>query len=120
MAFIELRFLGACGYLKKAIACIEERGLCKNMYLDPYSGRVSASGALLCAFGVKEKDILTWSGDLDDLALMSNKSSLARELFNLLEGVVDEDLEIWNDISSQDEVTRAFRRLINLIEISVT
>ena len=115
MGLMEVRFLGATKHLESAIHILDERGLCKNMYLNPYSKNVSATGALLCALGVPDEDILTWSGDVTELPL-----AMCQELLNLLEGLVDDDLESWSDRSSLDEVKHALRRLINLIEISVT
>ena len=120
MGLMEVRFLGATKHLESAIHILDERGLCKNMYLNPYSKNVSATGALLCALGVPDEDILTWSGDVTELPLIDRDMAMCQELLNLLEGLVDDDLESWSDKASLDEVKHALKRLINLIEISVT
>jgi hypothetical protein len=117
---MEVRFLGASKRLERTIQVLDERGLCKNMYVNPYSKTVSMTGALLCAFGVPDENILAWGGDVTELPLIDKDRAMFQELLNLLEGVVDDDLESWSDKSSQDEVKHALNRLINLIEISVT
>ena len=117
---MEVRFLGATKYLESSIHILDERGLCKNMYLNPYSKTVSATGALLCAFGVSDENILAWGGEVTELPLIDRDMAMCQELLNLLEGLVDDDLESWSDKASLDEVKHALKRLINLIEISVT
>ena len=117
---MEVRFLGASKRLERTIQVLDERGLCKNMYVNPYSKTVSMTGALLCAFGVPDENILAWGGDVTELPLIDRDKAMFQELLNLLEGVVDDDLESWSDKSSHDEVKHALNRLINLIEISVT
>ena len=120
MGLLEVQFLGASRHLEGAIRILDERGLCKNMYLNPYSKNVSTTGALLSAFGVSDSNILAWGGDVTELPLIDRDMAMFQELLNLLEGLVDDDLESWSDKSSQDEVKHALNRLINLIEISVT
>jgi hypothetical protein len=120
MGLMEVRFLGATKYLEHAIQVLDNRGFCKNMYMNPYSKNVSATGALLSSFGVPDENIISWSGDITELPLIDRDMAMCQELLNLLEGLVDDDLESWSDKSSKDEVEHALKRLINLIEISVT
>lgn len=120
MGLLELQFLGGSKYLEKAAQILDERGFGTNMYLNPYSKNVSITGALLSAFGVPDETILTWGGVVTELPLIDKDMAIFQELINLLEGLVDDDLETWNDTVSKDEVKHVFKRLANLIEISMT
>jgi hypothetical protein len=115
-----LRNLGALDRLDRAATIIEQSGLCPNMYLHPYNGTISATGALLRAFDVSDKIIASWDGDVMTLKLPDMQFALFNELYRLLELVVDADLDTWNDEATAEDVIRAYRRLRHLIEFANT
>jgi hypothetical protein len=108
--------LGALERLEGAATALVDVGHCRNMYLHPYDGSISATGALLRAFGVGDKEITAWDGDILSLGLLDLHVALLMELINCLEAMVDDDLETWNDGVDIHDVLRLFRKLAVLIE----
>jgi len=108
--------LGALERLELASTAIADAGHCRNMYLHPYNGSISATGALLRAFGVGDKEIAAWDGDILSLELPDLHMALLVELINCLEAIVDDDLETWNDGANAYDVLRLFRNLAVLID----
>lgn len=108
--------LGALERLEDAATALTDAGHCRNMYLHPYNGSISATGALLRAFGVGDKEIAAWDGDILSLELPDLHMALLMELINCLEAIVDDDLETWNDGANAYDVLRLFRNLAVLID----
>jgi len=108
--------LGALERLEDAATALTDAGHCHNMYLHPYNGSISATGALLRAFGVGDKEIAAWDGDILSLELPDLHMALLMELINCLEAIVDDDLETWNDGANAYDVLRLFRKLAVLID----
>ena len=111
-----LRNLGALERLEDAATALTDSGHCRSMYLHPYSGNISATGALLRAFGVRDEEIAAWDGDILSLELPDLHMALLLELINCLEAIVDDDLETWNDGANAYDVLRLFRNLAVLID----
>jgi hypothetical protein len=108
--------LGALERLEGAATALVDVGHCRNMYLHPYDGSISATGALLRAFGVSDKEIAVWDGNILSLELPDTHIVLLYELVSCLEAMADDDLETWNDGVDIHDVLRLFRKLAVLIE----
>lgn len=120
MSFILLGELGAVKSLNEAIRILNANGYTPTVAYDPYANKFGLVGALASAMGAKTKDMKSWDGSLSDAPINDEKAyALFLELVSFVEGIADNDIDLWSLDSTKEEAIELLDKAVRRIEISV-
>ena len=120
MSFILLGELGAIQALNEAVRILNTNGYTSTVAYDPYASRFGLVGALAAAMGAKVKDMKSWDGSLSDAPINNERNYVVfLELVTFLEGVADNDIDLWCLDSTKEEAIELLDKAVRRIEISI-
>lgn len=111
---------GIADLLNTAAAIILQYGHTKGGTIDPTTKQISARGAILIAAGAKPANILGFDTTPEEAKVPNYTVPKAYEAIEII-GYEYNDIDIWNDLpdTTAETIASAFKRLANLIEISI-
>lgn len=120
MSFILLGELGAIKVFNDAISIINANGYTSTVAYDPYTQKYGIIGALASSLGASIKDMKSWDGSLSDAPIKDNRNYVVfLELVTFLEGLADNDIDLWSLDSTKEEAIELLDRAVRRIEISI-
>ena len=119
MGFKELNEVGVADLFYNAAIILKERGHAKGATLDPTTGKVDARGALLLAAGAKPTKIGGQTTTPEEAQLATYWIPKVYVAIEIIEALF-EDIDEWNDLSTQQEIIAGFRKIENIIRIAIT
>lgn len=114
------REAGIPDLLNRAAIIILQHGHIKGGTLDPTTKQISARGAILIAAGAKPANILGFDTTPEEAKVPNYTTPKVYETIEII-GYEYGDIDIWNDQpnTTAHTIANAFRRLSNLIAISI-
>lgn len=114
------RATGIANLLNTAANIITQYGHTKGGTLDPTTKQISARGAILIAAGAKPANILGFDTTPEEAKVPNYTIPKAYEAIEIV-AYNHDDIDIWNDLpdTTAHTIATEFRRLANLIEISI-
>lgn len=120
MSFILLGELGAIRFLNEAIRIIVNNGYSSTVAYDPYAQSFGIVGALASSMGANVRDMKSWDGSLSDAPISDSQNyALFLELVSFIEGLADNDIDLWSLDSTKEDAIELLDKAVRRIEISV-
>ena len=120
MSFILLGELGAINVLNDAVRVLSTNGYTSTVAYDPYANKFGLVGALAAALGANVRDMKSWDGSLSDAPIKNERNYvLFLELVTFLEGIANNDIDLWSLDSTKEEAIELLDKAVRRIEISV-
>ncbi len=121
MGLKDLTDAGIPDILRDAIIVLRERGHAKGVTVDD-NGAVDIHGAILIAAGAKPQRLYGFVTDPAEAGVPAYYHGKVLTAYEVLEGVVDDDLHLWNDAPTTDAslVEATLRRAESRLRIAIT
>lgn len=120
MSFILLGKLGAIRFLNEAIRVLSNNPYTSTVAYDPYQNAYGVVGALASSMGAGVKDMKSWDGSLSDAPIFDRQNyALFLELTTFIEGLADNDIDLWALDSTKEEAIELLDKAVRRIGISV-